>query len=405
MTVRSNLKEALHTDSVDPHELLSLLLAHFGHAESDHEGTIAFPKRASARLIIRVRKALISNVQPGPAFEDAEAVDLGAKIERSLLDEQPPKVATGIAFSTHPVLGYFRAPEDVFQIFPAPPEAPRPPYLLGDHPFLLEYRFSPSSDGQVSNYRRSRALSEWVWFMNATLRDHISLIGPRSRHIWGLAAEDLDATTEWLPRWVQEFYSIQGLMFISDHYRDAKSPAIDLVPEEVYYSRLGLSADPMVLPDSWSADIARLARVPAETRGRFLQAGHWLTAAHDMWDFHISSWYVAQVAAIETLAHKDTIRDPCPECGADRNPGPTRRFKDFLDQHAPGSGSRTELDDLYAVRSGLVHGGTLLSHDSPFGGGLLGFGEERSHMDRLYLAVGRSLISWLRAASSESRTR
>jgi hypothetical protein len=111
----------------------------------------------------------------------------------------------------------------------------------------------------------------------------------------------------------------------------------------------------------------------------------------------MSSWYIAQVAAIETLAHEDVARDPCPACGNDRNPGPTRKFKDFLDRYALGAGTRTQNDELYAVRSGLVHGGALLYHDTPFGSGLISFGEERSRMDSLYEAVRIAVVNWLRA--------
>ncbi|MBW2560883.1 MAG: hypothetical protein JRE40_08520, partial [Deltaproteobacteria bacterium] len=39
-----------------------------------------------------------------------------------------------------PVEGSYRF-NDAFQIFPAEPEAPRPPAVLNHHPFVIEYRF------------------------------------------------------------------------------------------------------------------------------------------------------------------------------------------------------------------------------------------------------------------------
>jgi len=115
----------------------------------------------------------------------------------------------------------------------------------------------------------------------------------------------------------------------------------------------------------------------------------------------MSAWYIAQVAAIETLVYQHEPADPCSECGRDKNQRPTARFKDFLETYAPGAGSRTEIDRLYSVRSGLVHGGTLLHHDSPFGGGMLTFASnERDSMDRLSRAVSIAMVNWLRAQAA-----
>ena len=54
-------------------------------------------------------------------------------------------------------------------------------------------------------------------------------------------------------------------------------------------------------------------------------------------------------------------------------------------------------DDLYSVRSGLVHGGSLLHHDSAHGSHLLAFAtNEREPMDRLSGAVSVAMVNWLR---------
>ena len=144
--------------------------------------------------------------------------------------------------------------------------------------------------------------------------------------------------------------------------------------------------------------------IPFEKRRRFLQAGQWLMAAHEIRDRHTSSWYVAQVAAIESLAHEEVPFVECPTCGKDVNLRPTARFKDFLERYAPGAGTRSQNDTLYAVRSGLVHGTALLHHDSPFGFSLLPFATgEREGMDRLSSGISVAMVNWLRVQASGDR--
>jgi hypothetical protein len=43
-------------------------------------------------------------------------------------------------------------------------------------------------------------------------------------------------------------------------------------------------------------------------------------------------------------------------------PGATRRFKDFVDAYASGTGSASR-DEMYALRSGILHGSKLIEID------------------------------------------
>ncbi len=58
----------------------------------------------------------------------------------------------------------------------------------------------------------------------------------------------------------------------------------------------------------------------------------------------------------------DAARDPCPECGRDRGPGPTARFRQLVERYAHGVEG---VSQLYSLRSKLVHGGALLDLDLP----------------------------------------
>jgi len=54
----------------------------------------------------------------------------------------------------------------------------------------------------------------------------------------------------------------------------------------------------------------------------------------------------------------EILEDRCGDC---RRPGPTQQFAHFVERHALGSGlSERERKRIYAIRSALSHGGTLL---------------------------------------------
>ena len=55
--------------------------------------------------------------------------------------------------------------------------------------------------------------------------------------------------------------------------------------------------------------------------------------------------------------------DPCPKCGKDRAPGPTARFKAFVDPYAPGKHTAAERAEFYRLRSSLTHGHKLMRSD------------------------------------------
>ena len=62
----------------------------------------------------------------------------------------------------------------------------------------------------------------------------------------------------------------------------------------------------------------------------------------------------------------------CEQCGKEHTvetPGATARFHSFLGTHAPEAALKKSRDKMYALRSGILHGGKLtkLDQDSYFG--------------------------------------
>ena len=78
-------------------------------------------------------------------------------------------------------------------------------------------------------------------------------------------------------------------------------------------------------------------------------------------------------------------------------PGPTKNFKDFFETYAPGESWRKDRDDLYKLRSGILHGGQLMLVDQD-----LAFGwdppwwKERELLSRLWPLTRLGIRNWLK---------
>jgi hypothetical protein len=390
----SDKPAALFADRVAPVELLELLSARFGGAEGDRRGGAYFPR--SVDFVVRVRFAndRITKVEFGPGATPDLVQALQYKVQAALLDDQQPDRTRRVVFSAIPVAGVFKHEPTAVALAALPPEALQPPAFFGDHPFLIEVPFVSSRDPWISMHRQWRALDEWIWLLNTVLLDRMKTY--RSHQAWFLSLDDPGAGAPLVSRWGSESYASPGLDLARPIDPTAALP-MPVMSDATYYGRIGVSVgDTLSLPASFPSQLAAIAGLGPDDRRRLLQAGHWLTAAVDLWGTHMASWYIAQVAAIESLVYSRKRGNVCPTCGLERGAGPTRRFKEFLDKYAPGGGTGAEIRELYRIRSGLVHGSTLLHHDSPMGSGMLAFvSNEREPMDRLSRVVTISLVNWL----------
>jgi hypothetical protein len=77
--------------------------------------------------------------------------------------------------------------------------------------------------------------------------------------------------------------------------------------------------------------------------------------------------FVAMVSAIEAFTDTSSQHTAqCNVCGEPYRhivPGPTKAFRDFLATYAPGPQLNARRSEMYALRSGLVHGSVLMELD------------------------------------------
>jgi hypothetical protein len=119
----------------------------------------------------------------------------------------------------------------------------------------------------------------------------------------------------------------------------------------------------------------------------------------------VSAAFAAFVSVIEALTERGVAHQyNCPICGGHTQhevPSTTRRFKDFIDAYAPGAGLASRRDEMYALRSGILHGSKLIEIDYA-----LVFGWDPSWLNQRELLWGLSTITrialrnWLKGRAS-----
>lgn len=396
-----NLLSSLVDPAADHAEVLGLLQKHFGSAGSVRANQLVYPSSQRHALKVYWKDGRISCIESGPDPLTPKAIqDLKAEIRDVLVDSPGTVVRTAVLFS-HPrhVSGFFRTPS--LQILPPSDVSPRPGQSMAYHPFYLEFTLRQSTDILVTNLRAFRFATETAWILNALLRNSVMYESVRSRQLWARCAHDPAAP--WHSHWTEERYCDPGQPPDRDEFTSPAFDPIPLLSDEDYYESTHLPGqDDLVLPASISERLAAAAVIAHPDRQRLLRAARWLSAASQLWDYNVSSCYVALVAAIESLIDGEAA-SLCGECK--QVVGVTKRFKVFVDRFVPGD----EMDKrhLYAVRSQLVHGKLLFNIDVTPWAGFFHMPGDLSEMEAFYgmSRVAKKVVAgWLRSRSKSGLT-
>jgi len=225
--------------------------------------------------------------------------------------------------------------------------------------------------------------------------------------VWGVDAERTPPR-ELRPHLVQELYTIPGLPSVVDNRTPLADPLIKLIPDSEYFSRLGVRVDQdLDLPQSLEAWITAALACEGHVSERLFRAAYWHNHAHEVFRLSQSASLVAAVQAIEVLL-PNVKGEVCPTCDREIAPGPTRKFKDFLQQYAPTSNKeeRKARDLLYKQRSQLTHGKALLAADDSLGFGWTtpAHAFDRQTLDGATRLTRTSVINWFIAHAGAALT-
>ena len=398
MVADNDLFQELSGDKADQSELEQVFLAHFGRATGLDEETITYGgQREQCALILKYADGSLTRIVPGPLLTQEDVPALKQKIHEELLTPGPVKIGRQVLFTALPVEGSFRY-KDVFQIAPVPPDAPRPPYLIGDHPFMLEWRFPASSNGVIHILRRTILERELELLLNALLWLPVRGAGSRARFHWVLPP--MEDPTKPTSAFLQETYAWPGLALEGDEFLETSHhPLLAEVSPNDYYARHGISIGEVLdIPAGLPAMLDHFFALAREDRDRVLRASYWFQYASRASDYSRSAAYMALVSAVESLMPSTEGRSRCETCGQFMGPGPTKMFINFVEQFATGSSiSKADRGRFYAVRSAITHGARLLHSDrSAWGGSFTPVSlREQNDMTMMWRIVRATIVNWL----------
>jgi hypothetical protein len=397
--------------NLDPYELRLLLDKHFGGpGQYDRElgdpGKLYLPlARSECRVALTFRKKKIVAIEPGPAFDAAEWQRISQEIAKSLF-EGSLKIGRDFSFSSFRVSGSWRGHRSGVQILPPPDNAPRAPYEMAEHPFILEFPVKASDVWPVTNYRRMREHRELTLLLNVLLAGHASFQPRRSQHFWAMippsAGKEVPTGDRSSPdiRWVQRFYFAPLGEAVIDELSPASSEQIEEIEPELYFGQIRHDGKGLRVPTYLDDLICRYQQLSDTNRSKFNRATFWMYQSVQQWATSMSSSFASVISAVEALTERGAIhRVYCKQCARDQPhevPGPTRRFRDFFETYAAGASLKRRRDEMYSLRSGILHGSDLmqLDQDRDFGHDPPGW-NERELNEELRSLTRLAIRNWL----------
>ncbi len=412
----------------DSTELLLLLNERFGRPgqyDSSKPNKLYLPLAGSScqvALIFDGNK--IVAMEPGSAFDPAEWDRVSREIEDSIC-VGPMRVAREYSFSSFRAQGSWRGKRSGVQILPPPKDAPRANIEIADHPFILEFPIRVSDLWALTNHRRIHEHRKLTLLLHVLLAGRTSFQPRRPEHFWAYVPYGHDRRENKWRQKVRQFLScllrrlrlisgveydikwVQQLFFakLGEVVIDQLSPHAAVQLEEVdpgeYYKTVGHDGRGLRVPSDLDESICCYKALSKDNRAKFDRATFWIDMHSRLWNISMSASFAALVSAIESLTERGkTHQFNCPICGNPTQhevPGATRRVKDFFDTYAAGTALAKRRDDMYSLRSGILHGSQLMQLDEDYAfGSVLPFWNQYELHRELWDLMGIAVRNWLR---------
>jgi hypothetical protein len=346
----------------------------------------------TCRVMLRFDGPKIVKIEPGQAFDRTQWGQISNEIENSIL-KGPTGVGREYSFSSRRVTGSWRGKLSGVQILPPPSDLPRVPTESGDHPFILEFPLMMSNLDSLTNHRRLRKHRDLTLLLNILVEGRGVKSMGRSTHCW--------AGTEWVQQWFSPTLNPYITNALS---ASAATQLKELEPEE-YERMLGDDGTGLRVPSDLDQSICSYEALSDSNREKFDRAAFWFSTSLRMCDISMSAAFAALVSTIESLTASGNVHQfTCPICGGltdHRVPGPTKLFKNFLATYAPGASLAKDRDDMYDLRSNLIHGEHLveLDREIPIMGWTPPGFKERQQYNDLWTLTRTALRNWIRSGS------
>jgi hypothetical protein len=347
----------------------------------------------TCRVVLRFDGSKIIAIERGQAFDRTQWEQISSEIENSVL-RGPTRVGREYSFSSRRVTGSWRGRHSGVQILPPPSNAPNPTIQPADYPFILEFPVIHTSIDQVTNHRRIRKHRDLTLLLNILLFGGAKFMGSRPPNVWVLDLDNLGRNSEWVQ---QGFNAPFGPPLIGS----LSAPAADQL-EEVAPDKYDepVVTDELRVPSDLDQSIWLYEALSDSDREKFDRAAFWFSTSSRMWDTSMSASFTALAFAIESMSiGRNVCEVLCPTCGSAIESGPTKLFKNFLATYAPGASLARDRNDMYDLRSDVVHGEHLveLDREIPIVGAWTppGF-KEQDQYRALWQLTRTALRNWLK---------
>lgn len=397
-----------HLNEVDHGELMNLFLHHFSHAQNPAPFFYKFQANDSPHsLEVTAREnGEMKNFKFSDGFPQEQLLQIEKKIKDTLLTTQTA-IGTDILFCPSRVVGYFQY-KNVFQILPVPDGAPMPKLGIRDYPFLIQFKYTKSSDVTIDYSRRREKATIYTRLLNLLCNQKIRLDRNNGQAYWTFDFDE--ATGKATSNYRQEGYTFEGLSLVGESFSDVSGiEAIATVPFQEYYVDFGVSLNPLKLPDNMQQSLDRLFLLSDQDYARFFRACTWYEKGQDIWQDSASSAFVALVSSIETLIGETTTQ--CKSCNQVISEGllycdtckqpryqVTKHFREFLVKYVSDLDTMPkEAAILYSTRSKLAHGVRLLQQDlKPWSFAMNPLKDDEGRIQRnLFYITSIAIYNWL----------
>jgi len=133
------LNDVFRRRPVPQDEVLTVIGTAFNLAGTGEDREVVYfaPDGQPAVRLVYTRAGDIS-ARACPGLDDELAMAVLSRV-RALINANDPVLWRQVLFSSLPLTGYWRY-GDEWQLMPVPEDAPKPEFLLAEHPFLIEVR-------------------------------------------------------------------------------------------------------------------------------------------------------------------------------------------------------------------------------------------------------------------------
>ena len=164
---------------------------------------------------------------------------------------------------------------------------------------------------------------------------------------------------------MREWYFAELGGIVADELSPPTGEQLEEVNADAYYGGVGHDLNGLRVPDDLDESIYRYQRLLPNRRAKFDRATYWLSMASRQWEDSMSSSFASLVSSAEALTDESAKRHLyCGVCERSHDvPGSTEMFRTFFEKYAPAPGLKERRNEMYKMRSKILHGSDLMQLD------------------------------------------